>query len=212
MIYLFKKKVESRKSKGIRGLIPYALCLFLSSCNSDDESTIPKPKGYFRIELPQKSYIKYTGECPFTFDYPSYAFLIDDKRPGAEPCWFDMVFPKFKSTLHFSYKPVNHNLGKYLEDSRTLAVKHEIKASGIDEQLIIKDSANVFGLIYNIEGNAASSIQFYLTDSTQHFLRGALYFNSSPNSDSIAPVLEFIKKDVYRMVNSFEWKPSKCSG
>ena len=202
MIYLFRTRSLHRL------ICPFILLyiVLFSSCNSDDEPIAPKPKGYFRIELPPKSYVKYIGNCPFTFDYPTYASILADKRPGAEPCWFDMTFPTFKGTINLTYKHIDNNLGKLLEDSRTLAIKHEIKASAIDEQIIMKGTLKVYGLIYNIQGNTASSLQFYLTDSTQHFIRGALYFNVPPNSDSIAPVLDFIRKDVYRMIESFKWK------
>ena len=208
MIYLFKRlksfPIINCQFSVFNCLLAYAFFL-ISSCNSDDEATAPKPKGYFRIDFPKKSYIPYKSDCPFTFDYPVYASVVIDNRKGAEPCWLDINYPNYKSTLHLSYKQVKNNLGKFIEDSRTLATKHEIKASAIDEQIIVRNSDKVYGLLYNIEGNTASSLQFYLTDSTRHFLRGALYFNAVPNSDSIAPVLDFIRKDVNRMVQSFKW-------
>ena len=176
------------------------------SCNSDQEVFSPKPKGYFRIDLPENKYLNYSSSCPFSFESSVYSSVTPDIRRGAEPCWLDIVYPKFNATIHLSYKPVQNNIAKFLEDSRILVTKHEVKASSIDEQVIVKDSVKVYGLIYNIEGNTASALQFYLTDSTQHFVRGALYFNALPNSDSIAPVLSFIRKDVYRMIQSFQWR------
>lgn len=182
-------------------------CVSLSSCSSDEDDTIaPKPRSYFRLSFPEKKYVTYDSVCPFTFEMPVYSQMDRDKNFGAEPCWLNLNFPTFNGTLHLSYKAVNGNIKEYLEDTYTLASKHQIKASGIEEQMISKDSNKVYGLIYEIKGNAASSIQFFLTDSTRHFIRGALYFNALPNSDSIAPVLEFIKKDIYQMIATFKWK------
>ena len=183
------------------------LCILLLSCNSEDNDTIaPKPKAYFRLSFPQKKYVKYDSVCPFTFEMPVYSKMSRDKNYGAEPCWLNLNFITFNGTLHLSYKPVNGNIKGYLEDTYTLASKHQIKASGIEEKLISRGSSNVHGLIYEIGGNAASSVQFFLTDSIHHFLRGALYFNAVPNTDSISPVIEFIKKDIYHMIETFEWK------
>jgi gliding motility-associated lipoprotein GldD len=179
----------------------------LSSCDGEDEETIaPKPRAYFRLVFPEKKYIEYDSVCPFTFEIPVYSKVDKDNYPGAEPCWLNVNFPSFNGTLHLSYKPVNGNIKGYLEDAYTLASKHQIKASGIEEQQIVKKSDNVYGLLYDIEGNAASSVQFFLTDSTKHFLRGAMYFNAPPNTDSIAPVVAFIKKDIYHLIETFTWK------
>ncbi len=181
--------------------------IFLISCSSDDKDTIaPKPRAYYRLSFPEKNYVKYDSVCPFTFDIPVYSRINNDKNYGAEPCWLNLNFPSFHGTLHLSYKAVNNNIQSYLDDTYTLASKHQIKASGIEEHLISRDSNKVYGLIYEIKGNAASSFQFFLTDSTHHFIRGALYFNAVPNTDSIAPVLEFLKKDIYRMISTFRWK------
>lgn len=182
-------------------------CCSLLSCSSDEDDTIaPKPRSYFRLSFPEKKYTTYDSVCPFTFEMPVYSHIDRDKNFGAEPCWLNLNFPRFNGTLHLSYKAVNGNIKEYLEDTYTLASKHQIKASGIEEQLISRDSNKVYGLIYEIKGNAASSIQFFLTDSTRHFIRGALYFNAVPNTDSIAPVLEYIKKDIYQMIATFKWK------
>jgi gliding motility-associated lipoprotein GldD len=182
-------------------------CVSLFSCSSDDDAPIaPKPKAYFRLSFPEKKYVTYDSTCPFTFERPVYSKMENDKNYGAEPCWLNLTFPTFNGTLHLSYKAVNGNIQQYLADTYTLASKHQIKASGIEEQLISRDSDKVYGLIYEIRGNAASSIQFFLTDSTHHFLRGALYFNAVPNTDSIAPVLVFIRQDIHKMIDTFKWK------
>jgi gliding motility-associated lipoprotein GldD len=180
--------------------------LFISCEGDDDEIYSPKPRGYFRIDMPKKEYVKYDSVCPFSFEYPRYAVLAKDKHSNAEPCWLNIDFPKFKATIHLSYKKVDNNIATYLEDARNFAVRHQIKATGMNESVIIRDSSKVYGLLYDIEGNTASGLQFYLTDSTQHFLRGALYFNASPNVDSLKLVLDFIREDVLQLIKTTKWK------
>lgn len=181
--------------------------VLLAACGDDDDDVFtPKPKGYFRISFPEKKYTRFDSLCPFSFDYPVYARVAPDRDKNAEPCWMNIQFPQFHAEVNLSYKPVSGNVDKFLEDSRTLAVKHTIKADAIEEQPVIRDSSKVYGLIYEIEGNAASSVQFYLTDSVHHFVRGALYFNARPNKDSLGIVIDFIRQDVRHMIESFEWK------
>ncbi len=179
------------------------LSLFLTSCR---ENTTPKPRGYFRIDLPEKKYQKFTSDCPYSFEYPVYATIIADADKNTEPCWINMDFNRIGGRLHISYKNINNNLGQILEDSRKLAYKHSIKADAIHEQVFIQPERNIYGILYEIDGNAASSIQFYVTDSINHYVRGALYFNVEPNKDSLAPVIRFIKDDIIVMIESFEWK------
>jgi gliding motility-associated lipoprotein GldD len=181
------------------------LTLLLPSCLENDSYT-PKRKGYFRIDFPEKQYVTYSSSCPFTFEYPTYAQVVKDTDANAEPCWLNIIFPKFKGKLYLSYKVIDTNLYKYLEESRNFVVKHEVKASAINEQTVINPKNRIYGEIFDIQGNAASNMQFYLTDSTTSFVRGALYFYSVPNKDSLEPVLQFIKKDIYHMVESFRWK------
>jgi gliding motility-associated lipoprotein GldD len=209
-IWNLKRKIPF---KNVLSILPIVYCFFfLSSCGDDDENTIaPKPRAYYRLTFPEKKYVEYDSTCPFKFQIPVYSKVSRDTHTGAEPCWLNLDFPSLNATLHLSYKAVNNNLNAYMEDTYTLASKHQIKASGIEEQLISKDSNKVYGLLYEIGGNAASSIQFFLTDSSKHFLRGALYFNSVPNTDSIKPALEFVRKDIYRMIETFQWKNENTS-
>jgi len=137
---------------------------------------------------------------------PVYAQITSDKHKNAEPCWFNIEFPSYKATIHLSYKTVNNNVADYIEDSHNFANRHQIKATGLEETVIARDSAKVYGLLFDIAGNTASSIQFYLTDSTQHFLRGALYFNAVPNIDSLKIVIDFIRQDVIHLINTTSWK------
>lgn len=179
---------------------------FLTSCGGDDDTIAPKPRAYYRLDFPEKKYVLYDSACPFTFEVPAYAKVIPDAANASEPCWMNLEFPSFKGTLYLSYKAVNGNMDTLMEHSYRFATAHQIKASGIEEQLIEKDSLKVYGLLYNIGGNAASSVQFFLTDSSKHFIRGSLYFNAVPNIDSIKPVVDFIRKDVYHMIETFQWK------
>ena len=147
----------------------------LASCNQD---YTPKPRGYVRIALPKKEYVAIETSCPYSFETATYSVFKPDTRVQSDSCWFNIEYPQFKAQLYFSYKPINGNLAEYLEDSRELTNKHISKASGIDETRIIIDERRVYGLLYSVGGSrAASPVQFHLTDSTNHFLRGALYFN-----------------------------------
>ena len=178
--------------------------LFLSSC---EQTFTPRPRGYFRIELPVKSYKLYDpAGCPFTFEIPTYSVMIPDSSPDAEPCWMNLEFPGFKGTVYLSYKSVNHNIEKFMEDSRTLAMKHIPRASGIEEIPLSFPDRKVYGTYYSVKGSAASPVQFFLTDSVKHFLRGSLYFYAAPQPDSIAPVLEFVTHDIDHLVETIRWK------
>ncbi|MCK9398602.1 MAG: gliding motility lipoprotein GldD [Bacteroidales bacterium] len=178
--------------------------LTLAGCRQD---YAPKPRGYFRIDLPEKQYVRFDSSYPYSFEYPVYAKITPDNRSTSEPYWINIDFPGFQGRIFISYKPVRNNLTEYLEDSRTFVVKHIPKADAIDDSLIYRPEDKVFGLVYYIEGSqAASPCQFFLTDSSANFLRGALYFNVSPNNDSLAPVLAFIEEDIRHLVNSFYWK------
>lgn len=182
-----------------------SLCLILVSCSSDYS---PKPRGYFRIDLPEKKYQTYSSDCPYTFDYPVYAQVQPDNKRDAKPCWLDVSYPDFNGRIHLSYQPINSEkqFNQLIEDARTFAFKHTVKAIAIDEAVISYPDRKVYGIYYSIEGNTASSVQFFLTDSTQNYLRGALYFNEQPRLDSIKPVLDFIKKDIDLMIKTFKWK------
>ncbi|ASU32639.1 gliding motility lipoprotein GldD [Mucilaginibacter xinganensis] len=181
--------------------------MLLAACGGNHDYS-PKPRGYYRIIFPEKSYQPYVSNCPFTFQYPKYAVMEPDKNPDAKPCWLNMQFPQFNGTLHLSYEPIRSKkeFNELVEDAHKLSFKHTVKATGIDEGIINYPEQKVYGIYYSIDGNAASSIQFYLTDSTKNYIRGALYFNSEPRLDSIQPVLTFVKKDVDLMIKSFRWK------
>jgi gliding motility-associated lipoprotein GldD len=185
-------------------------CLLLLLSASCTDSYTPKPRGYFRIDLPERSYRVFDSTFPYTFEYPVYADITADSSKMAEPYWININFDRFNATLHFSYKVINGNLPKYLDDAHVLVNKHIPKASAIAQREFEDPAHRVFGLVYDIRGaDAASPYQFYLTDSVANFVRGALYFNHIPNNDSLGPVIDFLKSDLEHMISTFRWKTGK---
>lgn len=185
---------------------PCLLFIFiLSSCNND---YMPKPRAYHRFDFPEKSYKTFnTDSCPYKFNYPSYTKTIVHKSPANEKCWYDIIYLSYNAQIHISYKSISNEFGldTLIEDSRSFVYKHSVKADAIDE-IKIQTQNNAHGIIYEIGGNTASSIQFFVTDSSKHFLRGAFYFKMEPNVDSLAPVIDFIREDILYLINSLEWK------
>lgn len=187
-------------------LLPLFSLLFLLITSCSDSYT-PKPRGYFRIDLPERSYRVFDTTFPYTFEYPCYADITADSSKMAEPFWINIRYKRFNATLHFSYKAIKGNLTKFLDDAHTLVNKHIPKANAISQREFLDPAHRVFGLVYDIRGaDAASPYQFYLTDSISNFVRGALYFNLIPNNDSLTPVIDFLKKDMEHMINTFRWK------
>lgn len=184
-----------------------AAAFFLAACGGSSDYS-PKPRGFFRIVFPDKGYQTYNEGCPFNFEYPKYARIEPDKSKNALPCWINLQYPQFNATLHLTYDPIHtkKEFNEMIEDAHKLSFKHTVKATGIDEGVIRYPDRNVYGIYYTIDGNAASSAQFYLTDSTKHYMRGALYFNSEPRLDSIQPVLNYLKKDVDVLIKTLRWK------
>ncbi len=181
--------------------------LSLASCidANDDEVISPKPRAFYSLTFPEKKYKEYGTTCPFVFEIPQYANVEPSPEKNAGPCWLNVKYPLYKAQLYLSYGAVNGNLAQYLKDARELAVRHQVKASGLDQQVVLRDSAKVFGLLYDIEGNTATALQFYLTDSTKNFLRGSLYFNCPPNIDSLKIVIDYLREDVLHMIQTFKW-------
>ena len=184
-------------------ILIFVLSSLLLSCN---QTSIPRPYGYFRVDLPAHSYRTIdTLNLPYRFDLPRNVQLISRETKG-EMYWIDLYYPKLNASIYCSYKPVKGNLINLLEDTRKIVYKHSVRADGIGEKVFDHPEKNVHGILYDLKGNTASSIQFVLTDSTHNFFRGALYFNNVPNKDSIAPMSNYIREDVIRIMESFEWK------
>lgn len=196
------------KNKMLRHVaLPVSLAIIALILCSCENSYTPKPMGYFRIDFPPKHYRVFDSVYPYSFAYPDYARIVPKTDSLSEPYWINIDFPRFKGTLYLSYKPVSNNLEKYLEDARSMVMKHIPKANSIDEHILNNPKDRIFGMFYDIRGNdAASPFQFFVTDSTRHFLRGALYFYTTPNNDSLEPVINFLKKDIEVMVKTMRWK------
>jgi gliding motility-associated lipoprotein GldD len=199
---------KERKSNLPLLLLILAIFSFLS-CR---EISVPKPKGYFRIDLPPKKYIVFneTGQVnnlPLKFEYPVYGNISDKVADKSEPGWFNIEFPAFKARIYLTYKDVGADLEGLIEQTYTMNVKNHItKADAINEQLINDVGNRIFGILYDLKGNTASAVQFYVTDSVKHYLRGSLYFESEPNADSLAPVIDFFRKDVVHLIETLKWK------
>ncbi|HBH47047.1 MAG TPA: gliding motility lipoprotein GldD [Bacteroidales bacterium] len=184
-------------------ILLFILSIFIFSCV---QSPTPKPRGYFRISLPEKKYQVYDSSCPYTFEYPVYGEIKQVEGVFAEPCWFNINFSDYHATLYLTYKELDGNLAIHMEDVRTLVYKHIIKADDIEENIVIGHKEKVYGIIYNLSGNTASTTTFFVTDSTRHFLTGSLYFSAIPNKDSLAPAIEFFQQDIVHLTKSLSWK------
>lgn len=184
--------------------------LLLTGCGQD-AVLAPKPRAYPKVDFPERAYRSFEeGYCGFTFQYPTYAVVRQDttffEEKPANDCWFDLYFPPFDGQAHFTYYPVggDKTLEELQSDAFELVDWHKKKANYIDELRIQKENG-VSGFAFVIEGPAASPFQFFLTDSTEHFLRGALYFNTQAKPDSMAPVYEFVQEDLLKVIETFEW-------
>lgn len=183
------------------------LVFIATSCINEEEYYNPKPRGYFRIDLPSPDYQNFDTAFPFGFEYSKYAFITPHESYDAEPYWIDINYPTLAATIYISHKVVKNNLYDYTEDARSFANKHIPKANDLFELIVHDPQSRVFGKIYHINGSGvASTCQFWVTDSVQNFVRGSVYFNMMPNNDSLAPVIDFLRNDVLHMMNTFEWK------
>lgn len=185
----------------IMAIVP---ALVLISC--EEELPIPKPKGYLRLDFPAKAYENYQSQCNFSFEKPENAIMRKARGFSEDNCALNLEFPLHRATLHLTYLPLDSSqLNVYLDQCRQMAFEHRVKANSIDEIPRHYKANQVHGLLYSINGNVASNLQFYVTDSSDHFLRGALYFNTAPNSDSLAPSLEYLRSDIEHMLETLQW-------
>jgi gliding motility-associated lipoprotein GldD len=197
---LLTKNVELR-----RWLFGFCLVCVLTGC---DRTYLPKPLGYNRLDLPSPEYVQLPDSLPYTFEYSKHARLLDDTSAINERYWIELYYPKLKSNIHITYKQIKNNpklLKEYLDDAYTLTSKHQIKAYAIDE-VITRTKSGQTAVIAELEGDVPSQFQFTITDSTKNFLRGALYFNTKVQNDSLQPAIEYMKKDIMHLINTFEWK------
>jgi gliding motility-associated lipoprotein GldD len=182
-----------------------------SSCNNEGSYT-PKPRIFPKVEYPDKQYTVFrNADCPFTFEIPVYSEIIKDKKFFGEepphPCWFDIEVDQFNASVYFSYIPLDgaRSFSDLVEDSYQIASQINLRSDFMQETPISVPQNELGGLVFEFQGAAASPMHFYLTDSTDHFLKGALYFKTETRPDSLAPIIMFLKEDVIRMIESFEW-------
>ncbi len=194
-------------------------CL-LVSCNS---VYTPRPKGYFRINFPARQYQSFDkAGFPYTFEYPVYANVARDssffEATPENPYWINVIFPQFNATIYISYKRIGgptdqgsaglrpgNSFDKLKDDAYKMTFKHTSKASSIDDSMMTTPNG-VSGVFFHVGGNAATANQFYVTDSTKNFLRGALYFDTTPNEDSLGIVNRFLEQDMRHLINTFKWR------
>lgn len=179
----------------------FVLFVFTSLFTGCKDDVLPKPSSQLRLEYPIAEYAKFENHCPFTFSMNADAIIKEDGN-----CGFSISYPKMKATLYLTYKPVNGNLNALLRDAQKLTYEHVIKADDILEQPFINGERKVYGMFYQVGGNAATNSQFYATDSLKHFITGSVYFYAKPNFDSIMPAASYIKNDMQALMESLEWK------
>ena len=188
----------------------------LITCVACNRVSTPKPYGYYRITPPDTSYIPFdqssiinhqspTTSYPYTFMLSRNA-VVQPRAEQGERYWINIYYPAFDATIHCSYKPVRNNLRELTNDALDFVYRNASHASAIPERDFNNPEANVYGVLFDLEGNTASSCQFFLTDSTRHFFRASVYCNCPPNADSLAPVYDYLRTDVLRLVETFEWK------
>ena len=181
----------------------------LAACS---EPLVPKPRGYFRIMLPEPEYVSYDSiGQPYSFEINKCSYVTPDKDANAEPHWINIVYPGINCKVHVTYRPIKGDVEEVLEDSRKLVYKHTVRADAIGEDYYEDGERQVYATLYNIKGNAATPIQFSLTDSTRNMFRGSLYFYCRPNSDSLSPVVKYVENDIVHIIETFEWRSQKNS-
>jgi gliding motility-associated lipoprotein GldD len=198
------KKVFPGKCR-VHGLVwVFVIALFGTACQREH---LPKPLGYNRLLLPSHDYKQLPDSFPYTFEYSKHAKLLKDTSRISERYWVEIYYPQLKSNIHITYKPINSEkvLREFLDDSYTLTSKHQIKAYAINE-VISKTPSGKTAVIAELEGEVPSQFQFTITDSAKNFMRGALYFNTQVANDSLAPAIEFMKRDMMQIINTLEWK------
>lgn len=190
-------------------LFAVLLCILFQSCNSE---YTPRQRGYFNIELPKKEYRLFNQPgYPYTFEYPVYGEVVKDSlffdEKTENDYWLNIDFPQFEGRIHLSYKVIGTNrFDSLVNDAFSMSYKqHTYKASGIVPEEFTTPNG-IGGVYFTLKGNTATGNQFFATDSTRHFLRGALYFNATPNADSIRPVSQFLRQDVEHLINTLRWR------
>lgn len=175
------------------------LLTILASCS---KGPLPKPYGELRLEYPAPRYRAFNSGSPFTFEYSSLASIT----PAKQPNWYYMEYPAMKAKVFITYFPVKNDFTQHVKEAEKMVYEHTIKASSIDTKTFSYPEKRVFGNFYELKGQTASNLQFYITDSTRHFVTGNLYFNTRPKPDSLAPAVDYIKQDLRHFLDTFQWK------
>ncbi|MCB0505075.1 MAG: gliding motility lipoprotein GldD [Cyclobacteriaceae bacterium] len=189
----------------MRKAITLGILLLIAGC---EKTYAPKPKGYNRLDLPERAYTFLPDSLPYTFEISRAAKIYPDSSYIAERYWIDIFYPNVVANVQITYKPLRHNqqlLKELINDSYKLTSKHEIKAYAINES-VLKTPSGKTAVVAELEGEVPSQFQFFITDSIDNFIRGALYFRTSTKNDSLAPAIEYMKEDIVHMLNTLEWK------
>jgi gliding motility-associated lipoprotein GldD len=179
-------------------IVLFIITLTVFSCKDD---VVPKPASYLRLDYPEAKYVNFENQCPFAFEMNADAVIKGEKN-----CGFTILYPKMKATIYLTYKPVNGDINKLLKDAQKLTYEHVIKADDILEQPYLNPDKKLYGMFYQVDGNAATNSQFYITDSIKHFVTGSVYFYAKPNFDSIMPAASYIKNDMQHLMETIKWK------
>ncbi|MBS9523416.1 gliding motility lipoprotein GldD [Litoribacter ruber] len=180
----------------------------VSMCMACGSDYLPKPKGFNRIDLPEREFEKLEARFPYSFEHSAHSLVESDEFNPNEEAWINLNYKDMEAKVHLTYKPIDgeeEKLKSYLADAINLTSKHQVKAYGIDES-ILRTPNGYTGVVAELSGEVPTQFQFFVTDSTQHFLRGALYFNVAHKNDSLAPVIEYIKVDMMHLMNTLEFK------
>jgi len=198
---------EKFRSHCVAACFVAVVFVLLTGCQQEYQ---PKPLGYNRLILPEHAYRSLPDTLPYTFEYSQHANLLADTSRISERFWVEIYYPTIKANVHITYKTIQNQkvLKEYFDDSYTLTAKHQIKAYAINE-VITKTPSGKTAVIAELEGEVPSQFQFTVTDSTKNFMRGALYFNTKVANDSLAPAIDFMKKDIMHLINTLAWKRGK---
>ena len=174
------------------------LFLTIFSCKDD---VLPKPQSYLHLTYPEAEYHRFSNDCPFSF-----AISKDSNIEFGTNCNAKVIYPKQKAIIYFTYRRVQGNLKQILKEADQLTTKHTVKADAILPHTFENKENKVYGVLFDVQGQSASNVQFHVTDSSKHVITAALYFKVQPNYDSIFPAVEYIKNDMIKMMETLEWK------
>jgi gliding motility-associated lipoprotein GldD len=204
-VHLWERKTTEDSRMKVHHTIKFLALFFLFSC---EQSYRPRERAYPRFDLPQPQYRLYNENHPFSFEASKFAIVYNDSDRLTEPHWVNIRYPQFSAEVQLTYKALNGNttlLNEHIEDARKLINKHNVKAYGIEESKI-RTASGQDAFVFSLTGQVPTQFQFYTTDSSRHFLRGALYFRIATANDSLAPAIRYISQDMIHLINTLKWK------